>query len=167
MSLREIIQYVLLFLFYTILQIFILRNVVLFDYGFCFIYVAALLSLPSDTSKTWLLFLGFFTGLLMDVFYNTLGMHAAASVLIMYLRPFWIQIQLETKGVDRVEISLNELGLGKYLTFLVPLIFIHHSMLFLVEMSNVGMVGVTMIRIVGSTLFTTFMIVLLQFFSRR
>ncbi len=167
MSLREIIQYIALFLFYMVLQILIMRNVVLFNYGFCFIYVAVLLALPSDASKTWLLFLGFFTGLLMDVFYNTLGIHAAASVLIMYLRPFWIQTQLETKGVDRVDITLNALGMGKYLTFMLPLIFIHHSMLFLVEMSNVGMIGVTLIRIVGSTLFTTFLIVLFQFFSRR
>ncbi|TDB68926.1 hypothetical protein [Arundinibacter roseus] len=168
MSLREIIQYSLWFLLYLVLQILILRNVVLFDYGFCFIYVAGIVLLPAEVNRTALLFMGFLTGFILDVFYNTLGIHAAATVLIAYLRPFWIQLQLETKGTtERLEITLSELGVGGYLAYLIPLIFVHHSVLFLIEMSHFGMIGYTLLRIVASTLFTTLLIVLIQLFSRR
>lgn len=168
MSLREIVQYSLWFLLYMILQVLIFRNIVLFDYSFCFVYVAAILLLPAEVNRTFLLVLGFFTGLLVDVFYNTLGMHAAATLLVAYLRPYWIQLQLETKGTtERLDITLGELGLAGYLTYLFPLILVHHAMLFFVEMSHFGMFGYTLLRIVASTLFTTLLIVIIQFFSKR
>lgn len=168
MSLREIIQYSLWFLLYLLLQILILRNIVLFDYAFCFIYIAGILLLPAEVNRTLLLILGFAMGFVVDVFYNTLGMHAAATVLVAYLRPFWIQLQLETKGVtDRLDITMGELGIGGYLVFLLPLVFVHHAALFFIEMSHFGMIGYTLLRIVASTVFTTFLIVVIQLFSKR
>ena len=168
MTLREIIHYSLWFLLYLLLQILILRNIVLFDYAFCFVYIGAILLLPAEVNRTLLLIMGFLTGLLVDVFYNTLGMHAAATLLIAYLRPFWIQLQLETKGnAERLEISIPELGVGGYLVYLLPLVFIHHAALFLIEMSHFGMIGYTLLRIVASTLFTTFLITVIHLFSKR
>lgn len=168
MNLREITQYSLLFLLYLALQILIMRNIVLFNYAFCFVYVAGILLLPAEINRTLLLVLGFLAGLLVDVFYNTLGMHAAATLLVAYLRPFWINIQLEAKGAtDRIEITISELGIGGYLTFLLPLVFVHHTALFFVEMSSLVTIGYTLLRIVASTVFTSFVIVLIQLFSRR
>lgn len=169
MSLREIIQYSLWFLLFFVLQILILRNIALFDYGFCFLYIGGVLLLPSDVSRILLLFLGFVSGFLVDVFYNTLGMHAAAMVLVAYARTFWIQLRLETKGTtnERFQFSIDELGLPLFLTYLVPLVFLHHAALFFIEMSSIGMLGHTLIRIVASTIFTTFLIVVIQLFARR
>ena len=168
MTLREIIQYSFWFLLYLLLQILILRNIVLFDYAFCFVYIAGMLLLPAEVNRTLLLILGFLTGLLVDVFYNTLGMHAAATVLVVYLRPFWIHLQLETKGTaERLEISIDELGVIGYLTFLLPLVFVHHAALFFIEMSHFGMIGYTILRIVASTFFTTLLITVIQLFSKR
>lgn len=82
MTLREIITISLLFLLYLTLQILIVRNLVIFDYGFCFLYVACILLLPNEISQTVLLLLAFATGIIVDTFYNTLGMHAAATVLM-------------------------------------------------------------------------------------
>lgn len=168
MSLREIIQYSLLFLLYLALQILIMRNIVLFNYAFCFVYIAGILLLPAEVNRTLLLVLGFLAGLLVDIFYNTLGMHAAATLLVAYLRPFWISIQLEAKGAtDRIDITIGELGLGGYLTFLLPLVLLHHATLFFIEMSSMVAIGYTLLRIVASTLFTTLIIVIVQLFSRR
>ena len=82
MTLREILSTTLLFVLYLALQILLVRNVVLFDYGFCFIYIACILLLPNEISRTWLMIIAFVTGLIVDTFYNTLGMHAAATVLM-------------------------------------------------------------------------------------
>ncbi len=168
MSLGEIIRYSLWFAFYVLLQILITRNIVLFNYAFCFVYIGAILLLPTEVNRTFLLILGFLTGLVVDVFYNTLGLHAAATLLIAYLKPFWVDLQLEAKGAtDRVEISLSELGLGTFLTYLLPLVLLHHAALFFIEMSHFGMLGYTLLRIVASTAFTTLLIVIIQLFSKR
>jgi len=167
MSLREAIQYTLMILLYLILQIFFLRNVVLFNYAFCFIYIAGVLLLPADTDRLYLLLIGFATGFTVDVFSNTFGMHAFATVLIAYLRPFLVQYQMESKGAERMDLGIRAQGLGSFLAYIMPLILIHHAALFLMEMNNFGMILYTLIRIGASVLLTTVVIVLLELFSKR
>ena len=94
MSLREAIQYSLMVILYLLLQIFFMRNMVLFNYAFCFVYIAGILILPAEISRMYLLFIGFAVGFTVDIFSNTFGMHAAATVLIAYLRPFLIHYQM-------------------------------------------------------------------------
>ena len=167
MSLREAIQYSLMILLYLLLQIIFLRNVVVFNYAFCFVYIGGVLLLPADTDRMYLLLIGFATGFTVDVFSNTYGMHAAATVLIAYLRPFLIQYQMESKGSERVDIGIRSQGLGSFPAYMLPLIFLHHSMLFLMEMNNFGMILYTLLRIAASTLFTTILLVILELFSKR
>jgi rod shape-determining protein MreD len=167
MSLREAIQYTLMILLYLFLQIFFLRNVVLFNYAFCFIYIAGVLLLPADTDRMYLLLIGFATGFTVDVFSNTFGMHAFATVLIAYLRPFLIQYQMESKGAERMDLGIRSQGLGSFLSYIMPLILIHHAVLFLMEMNNFGMILYTLARIGASILLTTVVIVLLELFSKR
>ncbi len=167
MSLREIIQYTLWFLLYMALQILVMRNLVLFDYAFCFVYIAGVILLPTEANRTLLLLLGFATGIIVDVFYNTLGLHAAATLLAVYLRPLLIKLMFESKGTERTDISIQSLGVGSYISYIFLLVLIHHSALFFIEMSHFGMVLYTLLRIIASSLFTTLVILLIQLFSRR
>ena len=167
MSLREAIQYSLMILLYLLLQIFFMRNLVLFNYAFCFIYIAGVLLLPADIDRMYLLLIGFGTGFIVDVFSNTFGMHASATVLIAYLRPFLIQYQMDAKGSERAEVGIRSQGFGSFLVYILPLIFIHHTMLFFMEMNNFTMILYTLLRIAASTLFTTILIVILELFSKR
>jgi hypothetical protein len=167
MSLREAIQYSLMILLYLFLQIFFMRNIVLFNYAFCFIYVAAVLLLPADIDRLYLLLIAFGIGFTVDVFSNTFGMHASATVLIAYLRPFLIHYQMKSKGAERAEVGIRAQGLGSFLFYLFPLVLLHHSMLFFMEMNHFGMILYTLIRIGASTLFTTLLIILLELFSKR
>jgi hypothetical protein len=167
MSLREAIQYSLMILLYMALQILFLRNVVLFNYAFCFIYIGGVLLLPADTDRLYLLLIGFATGFVVDVFSNTFGMHAFATVLIAYIRPFLVNYQMEAKGAERMDLGIRAQGLGSFLSYIVPLIFIHHAALFLMEMNNFGMILYTLTRIGASVLLSTIVLVLLELFSKR
>ncbi|HWV29234.1 MAG TPA: hypothetical protein VN038_06260 [Dyadobacter sp.] len=167
MSLREAIQYSLMILLYLFLQIFFMRNIVLFNYAFCFIYIAAILLLPADMDRMYTLLIAFAVGFVVDVFSNTFGMNASATVLIAYLRPFLIHYQMKSRGAERAEVGIRAQGLGAFVSYIFPLILIHHSMLFLMEMNNFGMILYTLIRIGASTLFTTILIILLELFSKR
>jgi rod shape-determining protein MreD len=167
MSLREAIQYTLMILLYLFLQIFFLRNVVLFNYAFCFIYIAGVLLLPADTDRLYLLLIGFASGFAVDVFSNTFGMHAFATVLIAYLRPFLVQYQMESKGTERVDLGIRSQGLGSFLAYIMPLILLHHAVLFLMEMNNFGMILYTLARIGASVLLSTIVIVMVELFSKR
>lgn len=168
MTLREILSTILLFVLYLALQVLLARNIVLFDYAFCFVYIACVLLLPNETSLTWLLLIAFATGILIDTFYNTLGMHAAATVLMAYCRQFIVRAQIDVPGVEsRIEFSLKELGLGTFFRYVFVLALIHHAALFSIEASSLTLVVPTLIRVAASTLLTTVSIVLIQFFTRN
>ncbi|GAB4030715.1 hypothetical protein [Spirosoma gilvum] len=168
MTFREIVSTVLLFLLYLVLQIVLVRNLVLFDYAFCFVYIACILLLPNETSLTWLLIIAFVTGIIVDTFYNTLGMHAAATVLMAYCRPLIVRAQIDVPGLEsRIEFSLKELGTGAFFRYVFILALIHHTALFFIEASSLSLIIPTLIRVAASTLFTTLSIVLIQFFTRN
>ena len=167
MSLREAIQYSLMILLYLFLQIFFMRNIVLFNYAFCFIYIAGILLLPADIDKMYLLLIAFAIGFTVDVFSNTFGMHASATVFIAYLRSFLIHYQTKSKGAERAEIGIRTQGLGSFIAYIFPLILVHHSMLFLMEMNHFGMILYTLIRVGASAVFTLLIIILLELFSKR
>jgi len=168
MTLREILSTSFLFLLYLVLQILLVRNLVLFDYAFCFIYIACVLLLPNELGLTWLLLIAFVTGIIVDMFYNTLGMHAAASVLMAYFRPLIVRSQIDVPGLEtRIEFSLRELGVGAFFRYVLILALIHHTALFFIEAGSLTLLIPTLIRVAASTLFTTVSIVLIQFFTRN
>ncbi|MGK7397033.1 MAG: Rod shape-determining protein MreD [Candidatus Cyclobacteriaceae bacterium M3_2C_046] len=155
---------ILQFFVYVVLQVLIMKNIVLFDRAFCFIYVAFLLLLPLESGKLPLIFLGFITGLIIDVFYDSLGIHTAASVLIMYLRPYWMNV-ITTKGSEENVYSptLRNMGFEWFVTYALPLIFIHHLALFFIEAGGFHMVLFTFTKVILSTLLTFIFIVIFQY----
>jgi hypothetical protein len=168
MTVREILNTALFFVLYLVLQILLVRNIVLFNYAFCFIYVACVLLLPFEISMTALLLTAFGVGLVVDTFYNTLGMHTAAMVLIAYLRPLVVRSQVDLNGPEaRVVFSVQEMGPGGFFRYLLTMVLIHHTALFMIEAGSLTHLLPTLLRIGASALFTTVSIFLLQFFSRN
>ncbi|MFD2572483.1 hypothetical protein ACFSUS_17730 [Spirosoma soli] len=168
MTFREIVSTILLFVLYLALQILLARNLVLFDYAFCFVYIACVLLMPNEISLTWLLLIAFATGIIVDTFYNTLGMHAAATVLMAYCRPLIVRAQIDVPGMEsRIEFSLQQLGTGAFFRYVFAMALIHHAALFFIEASSIELLIPTLIRVGASTVFTTVSIVLIQFFTRN
>lgn len=168
MTFREIVSAIFTFLLYVLLQLLIARNIILFDFAFCFIYIGSILLLPPDMSRTWQLLLAFLVGILVDSFYNTLGIHAAATVLLAYLRPLVLTSQVELPISDtRPDLKSAEIPIGGIFRYILLLTLIHHTLLFLLEAASFHMLVPTLVRIGASTLFTTVSILIAYFFTRR
>src|SRR3954463_6991862 len=99
MSKVSILQ-VISFFVYLFYQVLILKNVVLFHTSFCFLYLAYLLLLPVESNPLFLMAIGFIMGFFVDVFYDSLGLHALACVLITYIRNYWLNMITPQGGYD-------------------------------------------------------------------
>ena len=157
------------FVFYFLLQIWVFRHFVVFDgLAVCYAYVGFLLLLPFETGKILLLFLGFQTGLFVDIFSNTLGIHTAACVLLAFLRPYIIQLITPRGGYEDNEVlSLQNMGTGWFLPYLLMLTLIHHTALFFIEAAQFGNFFLTLAKAICSTLFTSLLLVIFQFLFYR
>jgi rod shape-determining protein MreD len=81
---------IIFFFVYVLVQVLILKNLVLFDVAFCFLYVAFILLLPVEMSPVALMFTAFGMGFLVDIFYSSMGLHAFALVITAYARNYWL-----------------------------------------------------------------------------
>jgi rod shape-determining protein MreD len=155
------INYALSFIVHLVVQILFVHNLELFGLAFCFLYINFILILPLHTNRNVLLVSAFGLGFLMDGFYDTLGIHAFASVLIAYLRPFLIS-SIGSK-VEITELNIQNTGLYWFMTYSFILIFIHHLTIFFFQQFNVKMFLDTLIRVISSSLFTLLAVILIQY----
>lgn len=163
MSRINIIQ-IISFFIYLLYQVLILKNIVLFNTAFCFLYVAYLFFLPVEANPLFLMFAGFLMGFAIDIFYDSLGLHAFSCVLVMYVRNYWLSLITPQGGYDSSatpSIAVN--GMQWFLVYTFPLVFLHHSVLFFVEAGGFGMFWFTLWKIITSTLFTTMVTVVVQY----
>lgn len=153
-----------------ILQVIIFRNIALFDVAFCFVYIGILLFLPVETDRIIALIIAFILGLLIDVFYNSLGIHASSAVFLAFIRYFWIKAIMPQGGYEgNISLNISNMGFQWFTSYAVPIIFVHHLMLFFLEAGGVTHFGYTFLKIILSSFFTFFVIALVQmlFFSNK
>lgn len=158
------IMQVLSFFIYLFFQVVVMKNIVLFNVAFCFLYVAYLLLLPVESNPLFLMAVGFVMGFILDMFYDSLGLHALSCVLIMYLRNYWLNLLTPQGGYDSNSTpALAANGVQWFLVYSMPLVFLHHVTLFFVEAGGFGLFWFTLLKAFASTMFTSLLIVLVQF----
>ncbi len=165
MSRSGILQ-VVTFFAYVLLQVLLLKNLVLFNTAFCFLYVAFILLLPTEINTLTLMFFGFALGFMIDIFYDSLGLHASTMVLIAYLRNYWLSAITPQGGYDagtRPTVAVN--GVQWFLVYALPLIFLHHAFLFFLEAGGFSVFWYTMLKVMSSLLFTMTVIIFIQYLS--
>jgi hypothetical protein len=156
------------FILYLLLQVTVVRNMVLFDTAFCYVYVAFIILLPFEIRPVLLMIIAFLCGLMVDIFYDSLGTHAAACVLIAFIRPSWTRTVPPRGGYEMgMKPTIKIMGIGWFLTFTLPLILIHHTVLFFVEAGGLHLFGFTLIKVISSTILTFLVMVILQYLFYR
>jgi hypothetical protein len=157
-------QQIILFVVYLLYQVMILQNVVMFHTAFCFLYVLYLILLPVEANPLMLMGIGFLMGFAVDLFYESIGLHAFASVMIMYIRNYWLNSLTPQGGYDSNSVpSVAMNGVQWFLIYAMPLIFLHHALLFFMEAGGFGMFWYTLWKVLTSTIFTTVVILIAQF----
>ncbi len=163
--LANILRFVLL----VLIQVLILDHVnVANGYMAPYLYVLFVLMLPFETPIWAVLVLGALIGLTMDVFSNTLGMHMSATVVLAYLRHFWLRVLAPRDGYEfGLRPSVHSMGLTWTVAFFGPLIAAHHIWLFVIEVFRTSSMGGAVVRAVLSTVMTLALCLLAQYLTGR
>lgn len=125
---------IFLFILLVFLQIFVLNKILFFDYIIIspIIMFLILFKYNKDSKKS--LLIGFFLGLLIDVFNNSLGTYSIICVIIMYFRNLWV---LKVVGEERTDelnlLSVQELGNFQFFYYSFPILFLFYSLLSFLE----------------------------------
>jgi len=151
MFLKNVIRFILL----VLLQVLILNSLSFGGYAYPAFYIYFILLLPLETAGWILLLSSFSIGLSIDFFTNSLGMNAAASVFIAFVRPGVLNLLRSKREYELVATpGIKDLGLNWFLSYAFILILIHHIILFSLEVFSFSGFFQTILRIVLSSLVT-------------
>ncbi|GMQ31760.1 rod shape-determining protein MreD [Algoriphagus taiwanensis] len=170
MNIRSLISYVLSLLALLLIQIFFLKNLALFGQAFAFLYLLGILLLPISIRPIPLLLIAFGMGFVVDVFYETIGIHMAAATLLAFFRPLWLKVISPTGGYDDLQApTLGEMGLGWFLSYAFPLVFVFSMAFFGIDQWGFGSFFSILTKSLFSSIFTCLLAILVQllFFKRR
>lgn len=146
------------------LQVLVFRHFVFFNLGFCFIYLLFLLSLPREVSIGLGMVIALIIGIVVDLFYQTIGIHAAAGVLIMFLKPYWLNMNVPRSGFEINHLPLiPNYGLGWFIGYSLPLILIYSLAVLFIEAGNTGLFWIILSKALITTVVTLFFVVILQY----
>lgn len=124
--LRNISRFLLLIL----LQVFVLDRIYLGGYISTFLFVLAILMLPTRMGKVPMLLLAFGTGLLVDLFSNMVGMHTFACTLVAFCRILFAD-KILTRGDADVDLPcFVTVGFQQFAAYLFILLFIYNFVYF-------------------------------------
>jgi len=156
------------FILLIVLQLLIFSNIEFSGYVNPYIYVMFILILPFSIPSWFLLILAFVTGLVVDLFSGTLGVHAFATVMAGFVRP-WILTLNITSEMTEPDMSPSSYrnGFRWFFFYTVTIVFMHHLSLFLVEVFTFSNFFHTLLRVFLSTAVTTFFIMLFDFIRPR
>lgn len=156
------------FFLLLLVQVLVFKNVVLFHTAFCFVYVLYLLTFPVETNPLLLMLIAFGLGVGVDIFYDSVGLHAMASVFMVYVRGYWLSRITPQGGYDRNSVpTLAMNGTQWFVVYALPLVFLHHTVLFFTEAGGGMYFWFTLLKVFLSTIFTVLAIVLAQLFFSR
>lgn len=122
------------------LVLFVLAQGLIFgqlDFGYGIhpmIYPLFIILLPFEINIILLLFLAFATGIGVDFFMNTFGLHASSAVLIAYLRPTIYRYFAPRDGYDILKSpTISDLGFSWFMKVAFTIVFLHHTWFFILE----------------------------------
>jgi hypothetical protein len=160
----DILKQSIRFIALVLLQVLIVQNIRLGSFVILFPYVLFLLLLPFELSRIAVLFLSFFTGLAIDFFYDTAGMHAAACTLIGFLRHYVLKILSPRGGYEIGQTpTAYSMGSAWFITYSAVIIFIHHFFFFYLEVFRFSEFFRTLFRIILSSFGTFILVYVIQF----
>ena len=151
----------------VLLQVLILNNMHIAGCATPFLYIYLILKFESDIPRNTLMLWAFFVGLAVDIFSDTPGMNAAATVFLAFMRPVLLCLFVPRDMVESITPSIRALGVSPFLKYVSASVLVHHSFLLLGEFFSLAAWGLLLLRILASSLLTVACIMAVDGISRK
>jgi rod shape-determining protein MreD len=164
---NSILRFGLIFILLILMQVLLFNNIQFSGYVNPYVYIMFILLLPVEIPSWLLLLLSFATGLIIDFFSGSPGIHTSATVLAGFVRPYILRIVSPRDGYEPgSDPSMLIYGFRWFLSYALLVVIIHHTALFCLEVFRFAEFFRTMLRVLLSTLFSMTFILLIEFYRR-
>jgi len=164
---NSIFRFGLIFILLILLQVLLFNNIQFSGYVNPYVYILFILLLPIEIPAWLLLLLSFATGLIIDFFSGSPGMHTFATVFAGFVRPYVLRVISPSDGYESgPDPSMLVYGFRWFLSYTLLIVLVHHTTLFYLEVFRFADFFRTLLRVLLSTLFSMTFILLIEFYRR-
>lgn len=169
MSINILLRNIIRFIALVFIQVFIFNNIHLTSYGVIpIVYTLYIILLPFETPKWLVMILAFLIGFIVDVFSDTLGLNAAASVLIAFIRPVILNYLASRDGYEigtfpRVYYQ----GINWFLKYALSLTLVHQLAYYLLESLGFENIFIILFKVVLASIVSLILIIISQYIVFR
>ena len=146
------------FVVLVLVQVLVLNHIHILGYATPFFYIYLIVKMEYRIPRYLILLIGFLLGLTIDMFTNTLGINASATVFLAFLQPFFLKMFAPRDVEDDLIPERKQIGTWSFCKYVVLCVCVHHSVLLMLEYFTFVGILQTLIRIVVCSLFTIIMI---------
>ncbi|MFT4666784.1 MAG: hypothetical protein ACI8YQ_002898 [Polaribacter sp.] len=163
-----IVTNVVRFVVLILLQVLVLQRINLGgEYANLFhiiIYPLFIILLPFRIPHALLVLLGFMAGISVDLFYDSLGIHASAAVFIAFIRPTVLSLLAPAKGYNmNFSPTKARFGVAWFLPYAATMMVLYLFFYFSVEVFTYYYIGQIMLRTICSFFLSMLFITVVQF----
>lgn len=164
---NSVLRYSLVFVLLVLLQVLLFNNIQFSGYVNPYVYLMFILLLPVEIPAWLLLILSFFTGMIIDFYTGSPGMHSSATVLAGFVRPFILRSNSPRDGYEPgAQPSMATYGFRWFLVYTVFMVLVHHTALFYLEVFRLADFFRTLLRVIMSSAFSATFILVLEYYRK-
>lgn len=153
------------FLLLLLLQVVVFNRIDFYGYVDPYPYVLFILLYPANGNKALLLTASFFLGLCIDAFLNSGGAHAAASVVLAFLRPSIFRFSFGV-SYEYQTIKINDRLSPERFSFILISVVIHHIILYLLEVFRFSLIPYILLNTILSAVFTLIFCIIIIYLTK-
>ncbi len=155
------------FIALLLVQVVICSHINFLGYINPYIYIIFIFLFPIRENRLVLLLTSFLLGMLVDMFLDSGGVHAAASVFLAYTRPILLKTSFGML-YEHQSIKFSNTEIGSLITYITFGTLIHHLVLFSLEIFNISGILLILKKTLFSSIFTIILcLLIIILFSRN
>jgi len=163
---RQWVRILTSFVIFVILQALVINNIRLFGVVSAFVYIYVILKLPVDLNRLSIIMISFLLGLVIDMFSNTSGMHAATCTFVGFIRQPLLERLVDMKEIQEGGIpSFRLFGYSSFIRYVLIMTSLHVIILFLTESFEFFQSWYMIMRMVSSIFLTCVLIFIIESFN--
>ena len=148
------------FVVLILVQVLICSHINFLGYINPHIYILFIILYPVKNNRTLFIFLSFLMGLTVDLFLDSGGINAAASVFIAFARPVILKSSFGMV-YEHQSMKFNAVDFGAKLNYITIMTVLHHIILFSLETFSFSRIILVLQKTLFSSIFTIILCVLI------
>lgn len=151
----------------VLLQALVLNHVHFEQYATPLLYIYFLLKINSGNSRKGLMLWAFSMGLCIDIFSNTPGLNAAASVLTAFCRPWILRVLSLRDTTENFEPGIYQMGFTAFFRYALVIVLLHSLTLNLLDTFSLARFQTLLLKILSDACITLIFILCIDSVRRK